>query len=123
MEYADEWNFSLPFPPDFEPLKRLVSTSERDIRISQMGGFVIAEDREGLRPSIRALMQKRGVSGQSEKFVSDLSERGWLIGTPSEIAEQVNRVRARGVDGIYFQMWQTLDLKPITLLGEVLKSL
>ncbi|MDA4112764.1 MAG: LLM class flavin-dependent oxidoreductase [Thaumarchaeota archaeon] len=123
LEFADEWNCSLPLPMEFELLRNLVTASHRRIEVSQMAGFVTAEDSAAFRASIRRLMRKRGVAKEEEVFIREMRERGWFMGTPDEIAPEINRARERGIEKIYFQMWQTADKEPIRIISEVLRGL
>jgi alkanesulfonate monooxygenase SsuD/methylene tetrahydromethanopterin reductase-like flavin-dependent oxidoreductase (luciferase family) len=123
VQYADEWNCTLPLPPTFSELLSILAKSDRHIDISRMGGFIIAETSEGVREQLRGLKKKRGVGGEDDAFLREMKSRGWIIGTPREFADSVNHFRDLGFEKIYFQMWQMTDRAPLSLLADTLKEL
>jgi len=120
MKYADEWNFVPKEGFEFEGFAKELAASKRHIDVSQMGPFIIAEDKRSLRTSIRSVMRKQGVSKDEEVFSRELLKKGWIVGTPGEFAEQVNLLRERGVDKIYFQTFSTKDWELIEPLAGAL---
>jgi alkanesulfonate monooxygenase SsuD/methylene tetrahydromethanopterin reductase-like flavin-dependent oxidoreductase (luciferase family) len=123
LDYADEWNFVGPVPVKFESLKREFASSKREIEISKMGQFIIAESKGSLRTRVRAEMKRRGVSKDEEVFVRELTNVGCMVATTENFPEQVNPLRQLGVEKIYFQTWETGDREQIELLAGVLKGL
>ena len=123
FKYADEWNFFAAQPPEFESLRKALAASKRNINISQMGPFIVADDKRELRTRVRAEMRRQAVSKDEDVFTRELSSKGWLIATPGDFAEKVNQRREIGIEKIYFQIWETKDRGPIKLLAEILKNL
>jgi alkanesulfonate monooxygenase SsuD/methylene tetrahydromethanopterin reductase-like flavin-dependent oxidoreductase (luciferase family) len=122
LKYADEWNFYAAPPPKFESLKNSLAASKRRIEISQMGPFLLADDKRGLRARIKTQMRQQGVNKDEDVFMRKLINSGWLIGTTGDFAEEVNQRRELGIEKIYFQIWDTKDKELIELLASVLKS-
>jgi alkanesulfonate monooxygenase SsuD/methylene tetrahydromethanopterin reductase-like flavin-dependent oxidoreductase (luciferase family) len=103
--YADEWNAVFVPPARFAELNAqldtLIADAGRDpsnVRRSLMTGLVYGRDEATLE---RALTDK-GRQGD------ELRERGLLVGTAPEIAEQIRAFGAAGVQRIMVQ-WLELD--------------
>jgi alkanesulfonate monooxygenase SsuD/methylene tetrahydromethanopterin reductase-like flavin-dependent oxidoreductase (luciferase family) len=123
LKYADEWNFFAAQPPEFESLKKALAASKRRINISQMGPFIVAGDKRGLRTRVRAEMRRQGISKDEDVFTRELTTKGWLIATSGDFAQKVNQRREIGIEKIYFQIWETKDSEPVELLAGILKNL
>ena len=123
LKYADEWNFVSVKDFEFEPFVKIFAASKRHIDVSKMGAFIIADDKRSLRTRIRAAMRNQGVSKDEDVFARELSDKGWIIGTPGEFAGQVNRLRERGVEKIYFQILYGGDREMLEPLAGLLKTI
>jgi alkanesulfonate monooxygenase SsuD/methylene tetrahydromethanopterin reductase-like flavin-dependent oxidoreductase (luciferase family) len=123
LRYADEWNFVGAPPAEFESLKKALRASGRHIVISKMGQFIIGEDNRDLRSRVRAEMRRVGVSKDEDPFIRELKGRGCTVGTSGNFADEVNGLREKGVERIYFQTWDTSDRRQIDLLAAALRKL
>lgn len=101
--YADEWNAVLVPPERFRMLNMQLNEylaqegrPPEQVRRSLMTGLVFGRDPEEVR-------RKR--SGRSEDA---LRARGVLVGTPSEIREQIENLGEAGVERLMIQ-WLDLD--------------
>ena len=100
--YAQEWNFA---GIELDEYRRLAGVLARhcdeagrdpaDVRHSQMAGFVIGRDEAEQRAHLeRIAVQAPALVQQSfEETLPVLAARGWLIGTPDAIVEQIGRLR------------------------------
>jgi alkanesulfonate monooxygenase SsuD/methylene tetrahydromethanopterin reductase-like flavin-dependent oxidoreductase (luciferase family) len=122
-EFGDEWNFFPPIPEKFDALKKHLDDSGRSIPISRMGGFILADSTARLRARLRSGMRKRGVSGNEDAYESSLRKRGVLVGTERDFADGVNKLRERGVERFYFQVWDIKEREEFDLLVSVLKRI
>ncbi len=101
--YADEWNAVLVPPDRFRALNARLNEylaregrSPEQVRRSLMTGLVFGRDTAEVR---------RKLAGRSEEA---LRARGILIGTPSEIRDQIERLGEAGVERLMLQ-WLDLD--------------
>jgi alkanesulfonate monooxygenase SsuD/methylene tetrahydromethanopterin reductase-like flavin-dependent oxidoreductase (luciferase family) len=121
-KYVDEWNiFGSPLSV-YSSLKTELDQAKGNgnIKISQMGSFIIGDSRRELSNAIRAHTKAMGMpSGpDSEKM---LISRGILCGTREEFVAQVNERRDAGIEKFYFQLWSHQGLETRKLLTEFLK--
>jgi alkanesulfonate monooxygenase SsuD/methylene tetrahydromethanopterin reductase-like flavin-dependent oxidoreductase (luciferase family) len=121
--FGDEWNFFAPIPENFDVLKAGLEASGREIGISQMGPFIVAENASQLRARVGREMRRRGIAGDEEVQVEALRKRGWLVGITDDFRETVNRLRERGVEKFYFQALETSDRDHVELLASILKEM
>ncbi len=122
MKYADEWNFVPKEGFEFGHFARMIAGGDRKIGVSMMGPFIVADDKRGLRTRVRSVMRKQGVNKDEEVFSRELSKKGWVVGTQAEFAEQVNGLRERGVQKIYFQTFSTEEWEFIEPLASALRG-
>ncbi len=122
-KYASDWN-AVSLQPDGYAAKRAalerhcaeLGRDPREIERSWMVGHLIGRDERELRERAarlqRILVSLNGLS--PDEVVARLRERGWLVGTPAEVIEQVRARAALGVDRL---MLQTFDLEDLETLG------
>lgn len=122
-EFGDEWNFFPPIPEKFDALRKHLEASGRHIPISRMGGFLLAENAAGLRSRLKSAMRKGGIGGDEDAYSRSLKKKGQLVGTVSDFADGINRLRERGVEKFYFQVWDFEKRKDFDLLVSVLKAM
>ena len=122
-EHASDWNAVSLHPDGYAAkvaaLERHCAAVGRDpgeISRSWMVGHLIGRDERELRERAHRLQQilvsLHGLS--PDEAIARLRERGWLVGTPPEIIEQV---RARAALGVSRLMLQTFDLDDLESLG------
>jgi F420-dependent oxidoreductase-like protein len=104
-KYAAEWNGVFITPEKFSDLSsrldELLTANGRqpeDVRRSLMLGTVFGRDQKELDEQM----------AQYSSSVSELRERGLVVGTPSEFAEQLQRYAEAGVQRVMLQ-WIELD--------------
>lgn len=122
-EHASDWNAVSLHPDGYAAkvaaLERHCAAIGRDpaqISRSWMVGHLIGRDERELRERAqrlqRTLVSLQGLS--LDETIIRLRERGWLVGTPVEVIEQV---RARAALGVSRLMLQTFDLNDLEVLG------
>jgi F420-dependent oxidoreductase-like protein len=129
--HADEWNSHAPGPDAYraklarlEEHCRAVGRDPGQIRRSWMGGVLIGRDQ-------RDVLDK---GGWLQSFLPVLSEvapadapqalkrRSWLVGTPDQVASQVEGWGSVGVERVMLQWFNLDDLDGLALLAEVNRS-
>lgn len=103
--YADEWNATFQTPASFarlcahlDELLRANKRDPRDVRRSLMTGCVFGKDDAALKEKIAA----RG------RTVEQLRERGIIVGSADQVAEQLAELSKAGVQRVMLQ-WLDLD--------------
>ncbi len=130
-QYADEWNSHPHSHEIFQHKRRRLVEHCRDvgrdpdaIRCSTMLGLCIAADGDTLAERARwfrsFLPSLRDVP--ADRVLAALRERGWLVGIPDEIAEQLRRWEAIGVQRVMLQYFDMDDLEGLKLLGELARA-
>ena len=111
-QYADEWN---AVGVDLEGYRHKRSVLEqhcadvgRDptaIRHSQMSGFVIGRDEAGIRRHLQQIGEKLPALGaeDADRVLEGVRRRGWLVGTPGEIVEELGRREEAGIARVMLQ--------------------
>jgi len=122
-QYADEWNTYLPLPEKLKEIGTMFDSVDRDIQISQMGPFVIAENEAELRRKARVEMRRENVDKDPEHSIKELRRRGLTVETAKNFAHRVNERREAGIDKFYFRISDTDDMRSVELLAGVLKDL
>ena len=124
--YAQEWNFA---GIELDEYRRLASVLARhcdeagrdpaDVRHSQMAGFVIGRDEAEQRSHLeRIAVQAPALVQQSfEEMLPVLAARGWLIGTPGAIVEQIGRCEEAGITRIMLQHHAMTDFASLELIA------
>lgn len=125
--HADEWNSHARSPEIYAAKRsrldehcREVGRDPATIRRSWMGGVLIGHDQreiaergrwmQSFLPSLRQL-DPNAVAGA-------LRQRGWLVGTPEEIAQQLNGWSAVGVERVMLQWFDLDNVDGLELLAE-----
>ncbi len=105
-EHADEWNVTGVDVEGYlhkrEVLERHCADVGRDpseIRHTQMAGFVIGRDDDGLRRHLGRIVEKLPPMGQRDpdETLEWLKRRGWLVGTPGELVDELGRREDAGL--------------------------
>jgi F420-dependent oxidoreductase-like protein len=126
--YADEWNSHAPGPQAYRAkLARLVEhcrTVGRDpdeIHRSWMGGVLIARNESEL--SEKGRWMQGFLSALREvppaEASAALRQRHWLVGTPDQIATQLDNWAAAGVERVMLQWFHLDDLEGLALLAQL----
>lgn len=124
--YADEWN-SVGGGLDGYRHKRAVLERHcaevgRDpaaIRHSQMAAFVIGRDEAGQHAHLARIVEQIPALGRQDpaQALLALRERGWLVGTPGEIVEQIARLEEAGMSRIMLQHHAQRDFGTLELIA------
>ena len=132
-EHADEWNgvgVDLDgYRQKREVLERHCAEVGRDpstIRHSQMTGFLIGGDEASLMAHARRVLERMPtLPGRPlEEMVAGFRARGWLVGTPAEIVEELGRREEAGITRTMLQHnamddFETLELLASAVLPQV----
>ncbi|GIV65581.1 MAG: LLM class F420-dependent oxidoreductase [Bellilinea sp.] len=117
--YADEWNAIFLTPSAFrelnDELDHLILQSGRqpvEVRRSMMTGLVFGKDQSTLQERLR-------LYGGGNLTAADLRMRGLIVGTPTEVVEQIQALSEAGVQRL---MLQWLDLDDLTGLEALAKT-
>lgn len=107
-KYASEWNAIFAAPQELKTLNAKLDEllEERgrrpeDVRRSMMTGCVFGRDRAEVERKVKA----RGAGDQS---ISDLRQRGLLVGTAAEMIDQLSILEEAGLQRVMLQ-WLDLD--------------
>lgn len=108
-KYGDEWNAIFRSPAQFRELNaeldKLARAQKRDprtIRRSQMKGMIFGRD----DAEVNAKVETRRATDPRTR--AELAAWGMLIGTPSEIVDQLAQLNDAGMDRVMIQ-WANLD--------------
>ena len=105
-EHADVWNVTGVDVEGYrhkrEVLERHCADVGRDpseIRHTQMAAFVIGRDDPGLRQHLGRIVEKLPQMGQrgADETLEWLKRRGWLVGTPGELVDEIGRREEAGL--------------------------
>lgn len=131
-QFADEWNGHPRSPEIFAHKRRRLGEHCRDvgrdlatITCSAMLGVCIAADRRALAERARwlgAFLMSHGATS-AEAQLAAFRERGWLVGIPDEVEEQLRAWEAAGVQRVMLQYFDLDDMEGIRLLGELARTL
>lgn len=131
-EQADEWN-SVGLGLDSYRLKvavlerhcEAVGRDPATVRRSQMAGFVVGRDQAELHRHLeRVVATMTTLRGGPERLLPALRERGWLVGTPAELVDQIGERADAGVSRLMLQHLAIEDDEPLELIAsEVLPQL
>jgi len=130
-QHADEWNSHVSGPQAYRSKRarleahcRSVSRDPDEIHRSWMGGVVIGRDRGEVEAKARwhkAFFPS--LAGVPDDRVSTrLKDRGWLVGTPDDVAAQLDAWQAAGVQRVMLQYFDLDDLTGLTYLGDVARA-
>jgi len=118
--YADEWNAIYLPAAEFQRLNtrldELVREEGRDpaaVRRSMMTGCVFGRDPQ-------EVVRKVEARTKGERTVDDLRQRGLLVGTASEIADQLEELTRAGVQRVMLQWLDQDDLDGLQALASVI---
>ena len=126
--HADEWNSHAPGPDVYRAKRarleehcRAVGRDPNTIHRSWMGGILIGRDRSEVLEKGRWFHSFLGpLAGGSPGAVPEvLRQRHWLVGTPDEVAEQLDAWSAAGVERVMFQWYDLDDLDGLSLLARI----
>ena len=125
-KYADEWNAVGQTLEGYrhknEVLLEHCAAVGRDastIRRSMMCGFVIGRDEAGIRAHLGRIAEALPMLGRGDpgEVLEGVKSRGWLVGTPSEVVEQIGRREEAGIQRIMMQHHAQVDFETLELIA------
>jgi F420-dependent oxidoreductase-like protein len=126
-KYADEWN-GVGLGVESYRQKRAVLEQHcakvgRDpatIRHSQMAAFVIGRDAAEQHAHLARVAEKIPAlqRQQPDAALAGMRERGWLVGTPGEVVEEIGRREEAGLSRIMLQHHANADFGTLELIAK-----
>ncbi len=125
-EHATEWNavgLTIEgYRQKREVLERHCAEVGRDpaaIRHSNMAGVVVGRDRTALHAHLGRIAQQLPMLGRSspEETLPGLAARGWLVGTPDEIVQEIGRREEAGITRLMLQHHAMEDFETLELIA------
>ena len=117
--FAQEWNALMATPERFAVLNQYVdgllldrSRSASEVHRSMMVGCIVGQDDKQLDERVAARTK-------GERTAEDLRERGAIVGTSSQMADQIHKLAEAGVERV---MLQWIDLDDIDGLEAIAKN-
>lgn len=124
--YADEWNMFGAVPERIRAksavLARHCERAGRDparIARSVMAAFVVGEDDTAIArrlAALREILPMLPPQGDAD-LLRTLRERGWLVGRPQEVVEQIGAVAQEGVHRIMLQHHNQTDFEALEIIA------
>ena len=124
--HASDWNAVSvqldDYPAKAAALERHcaeIGRDPREIERSWMVGYLIGRDEIELRERAARLQQTLvSLQGLSpDETLVRVRERGWLVGTPAQLIEQVRARATLGVDRLMLQTFDVDDFEPLGLIA------
>lgn len=121
--WADEYNTVFPSPEAVA--ERRVSVEQacaavgrETLTFSMMTGCLLGRDEAEVRDRAAQLHAWSGQDGDVDAWLEGLRDE-WIIGTPEQAADRLERYRAVGLDRVYLQHQLHEDVAMVELMGEV----
>ncbi len=122
--FASQWNALMATPEEYsllnEHLDRLLQKADRqpdEIMRSMMVGCIFGADDNQLE-------QRVSERTSGERDANDLRQRGMIVGTSNQMAEQLNRLSQAGVERVMLQWIDLDDIEGLEIIAqEVLPQL
>ncbi len=127
---ADEWNSHVAGPEIYRVKRakleehcRAVGRDPATIQRSWMAGILIGGDAREVAEKGRWMQSFLTAlsSVPPEAAPDELRRRGWIVGTPDEVASQLDAMAALGVERVMFQWYNLDDVDGLGLLAELNK--
>ena len=111
-QFADEWN-GVGLTPETYLAKRAilerhcadVGRDPKTIRHSQMVGFIIGKTDADQRAHLAKVAETLPALGRNDpdEVIRNMRSRGWLVGTPDEVVQEIGRRQEAGLTRIMLQ--------------------
>ncbi len=116
--YADEWNAIFLTPSAFRELNHhldslILQTGRQPVEVqrSMMTGLVFGKDQSAVQERLKSY-------GGGSLTAADLRMRGLIVGTPTEVLEQIHASGEAGVQRLMLQWLDLDDLSGLELLAK-----
>lgn len=124
-KYADDWN-AQPIGPEaykhkVEVLEQHCAEVGRDpaeIQRSIMLGHIVGRDHDEVVKRMERYMEITGRYSDVEEGLATLRERGYLVGTPAEVVEQIQLREEQGLERFMLQTLDPDDLDALALIAD-----
>jgi F420-dependent oxidoreductase-like protein len=126
--YADEWNCAGNLSPAqvrerveiLDEACRAAGRDPRTLRRSWMGAFLIGANGSALERRARAVQSYLPALADTSAAALPgvLRQRGWLVGSAQEIADQMRALVAEGISRFMLQMFDQEDEEALHMLAE-----
>lgn len=126
-QYADEWNAVGQTLEGYahknEVLLQHCEAVGRDpstIRRSMMAAFVVGKDTAAIHAHLARIAEAipNLGRGNADEILAGVRNRGWLVGTPSEVVEQIGQREEAGVQRIMLQHHAQADFETLELVAK-----
>jgi F420-dependent oxidoreductase-like protein len=125
--YASEWNVT-PMAVEryrekvrvLEEHCRRVGRDPREIDRSMMCAFIVGRDEGELVRRVEALQKVMPPMAQTPapQLLRGMASRGWLVGTPEQLVDQIKAYEAEGVGRIMLQHHNQTDFDALELIAK-----
>lgn len=125
-QFADEWN-GVGLTPETYQVKRAVlerhcaevGRDPKAIRHSQMVGFVIGKTEAAQRAHFAKVVETLpGLGrGDASEVMQNMKGRGWLVGTPDEVVQEIGRRQEMGLSRLMLQHQAQEDFGTLELIA------
>lgn len=116
--YATEWNALMTTPEEFSALNKhldgLLAENSRDpgeVKRSMMVGCIFGADESQVAKQVEARTK-------GERSADDLRQRGVIVGTPAQMAEQLNQLDQAGVQRVMLQWIDLDDIEGLEIIAQ-----
>lgn len=126
-KYADDWNGGGAYGAEIYRHKvevlnqhcERVGRDPKQIQHSRMSAFLIGRNATEMRQRAQALQQilPHLADVDMEQLPQTLRERGWLVGTPEQIVEQMHAFAAAGCERMMLQHFNQTDFEALELIA------
>ncbi|MCB9490724.1 MAG: LLM class F420-dependent oxidoreductase [Dehalococcoidia bacterium] len=126
-KYADEWNAVGQTVEGYQHKNEVllghcdaVGRDASTIRRSMMCGFVIGRDEDGVRAHLARIGEALPMltRGNPDEVLEGVRNRGWLVGTTSEVVEQIKQREELGIQRIMLQHHAQADFDTLELIAK-----
>ncbi|MGE3961470.1 MAG: LLM class F420-dependent oxidoreductase [Dehalococcoidia bacterium] len=126
-KYADEWNAVGQTVEGYRNKDQVllghceaVGRDPSTIRRSMMCGFVIGRDDAAVRGHLARIGEALPMLGRGDpdEVLEGVRNRGWLVGTPAQVVEQIGRRAELGVQRIMLQHHAQADFDTLELIAK-----
>lgn len=125
-QFADEWN-GVGLTPETYLAKRAilerhcadVGRDPKTIRHSQMAGFIIGKTDADQRAHLAKVAETLPALGRNDpdEVIQNMKSRGWLVGTPDEVVQEIGRRQEAGLTRIMLQHQAQEDFATLELIA------